>query len=233
VIRARIGRFEAAHGGDLFLDEIGDVPMSVQVKLLRVLETKQFERVGDHRTVSVDARIITATNKNLEELISQKKFREDLFFRINVLPIYIPPLRERNEDIPTLVNTFLRHFSTKTGKKINRLSKSAMEILMSYPWPGNVRELKSVIEYAFVITEDQVIGREELPEKIFSKKHKRDIVPFEHAERDAEEKEILIEALQKSKGNKSEAARMLGISRGTVFNRMRKYGIELKDVTFS
>ena len=231
--RHRIGRFEAAHGGDLFLDEIGDVPMSVQVKLLRVLETKQFERVGDHRTVSVDARIITATNKNLEELISQKKFREDLFFRINVLPIYIPPLRERNEDIPTLVNTFLRHFSTKTGKKINRLSKSAMEILMSYPWPGNVRELKSVIEYAFVITEDQVIGREELPEKIFSKKHKRDIVPFEHAERDAEEKEILIEALQKSKGNKSEAARMLGISRGTVFNRMRKYGIELKDVTFS
>jgi transcriptional regulator with PAS, ATPase and Fis domain len=151
--RHRIGRVEGADGGDLFLDEIGDVPLSLQVKLLRVLETGRFERVGDHRSVSVNVRIITATNKNLEAKIVDKSFREDLFFRINVIPIHLPPLRDRKEDIPLLVNTFVRRLNQSTGKKITGLSPEAMEWFMSYHWPGNVRELKSALEYAFVVAE--------------------------------------------------------------------------------
>ena len=231
--RHRQGRFEAAHGGDIFLDEIGDIPLSIQVKLLHVLETKQFERVGDHRPISVDVRIITATNRNLSQLIAQKKFREDLFFRINVIPIHLPPLRERIEDIPLLVNTFVRRLQVQTGKKAAALSRDAMELFMNYHWPGNVRELKTALEYAFVITETDIIGTDALPPHILHGNIKGRIEPFHAGKDDLAEKEALIEALRKSSGNQSEAARILGISRVTVWNRMRKYGIDMKKIMIS
>jgi len=229
--RHRMGRFEAAHNGDIFLDEIGDIPLSIQIKLLRVLETKQFERVGDHRLISVDVRIITATNKNLEDLIREKRFREDLFFRINVIPIHLPPLRERTEDIPLLVSTFTRRLSQRTGKDITGLTPRAMEHIMGYSWPGNVRELKSALEYAFVIGDRGLIDIHQLPPKLQGEQPPRIgeqlserpvLSPEDGAERDA-----LISALRRAGGNQSRAARLLGVSRVTVWNRMRKYGIDL------
>ena len=245
--RHRQGRFEAASGGDIFLDEIGDVPLSIQVKLLRVLETKQFEHVGDHRPISVDVRIITATNKDLEELIAQKRFRDDLYFRINVFPIHLPPLRNRSEDIPLLVNTFIRRMRSRTGKKISRLTPAAMECFMEYRWPGNVRELKSALEFAFVLAEEGVIDLDHLPPKIAERRRQytapgrspvQAAAPEKAGEKtilasnsgDPAEKKVLIEALRESKGNQSQAARILGINRVTVWNRMKKYGIDLKKV---
>jgi transcriptional regulator with PAS, ATPase and Fis domain len=228
--RHRLGRFEAAHGGDIFLDEIGDVPPSIQVKLLRVLESKRIERVGEHKPIFVDVRIITATNKNLEELIAQNMFREDLFFRINVIPIHLPPLRERREDIPLLVNTFISRLRSRTGKKITGLSSSTMERFMGYNWPGNVRELKSALEYAFVVGEIGLIDCDHLPPKISTGKQggNREILLKDVG--DPSEKEALIEALRQTKGNQTQAARILGINRVTVWNRMKKYGIDLRKI---
>ncbi len=240
-----IGRFEAAHGGDIFLDEIGDVPASIQVKLLRVLEARQIERVGDHSPIAVDVRLIMATNRNLEALVSEKKFREDLFFRINVIPIHLPPLRVRKEDIPLLVSAFIEMLRTKTGKMISRLSQAAMQRVMAYGWPGNVRELKSALDYAFIVTEGQVIQPEDLPANIQSAVISGEKVfrptgtgPVDEngwiargsggAPREPEEKTALIEALRQTGGNQTRAAKLLGINRVTVWNRMRKYGINLE-----
>ena len=223
--RHRIGRFEAAHEGDLFLDEIADIPLATQVKLLRVLETKQFERVGDHRPISVDVRIITATNKDLQEMIGSKRFREDLFFRINVIPIYLPPLRERLEDVPLLVNAFVERLRERTGKRITGLSPEAMDRFMAYSWPGNVRELKSALEYAFVIAEKGIIGLEQLPHSLVS-----EAVRHPANRKVPAEKIALIEALRQSNGNQSMAARILGVNRVTVWNRMKKHGIDLRKV---
>ncbi len=238
--RHRKGRFEAANGGDIFLDEIGDVPLSIQVKLLRVLETKKFEHVGDDRPTSVNVRIITATNKNLEELIEQKQFRDDLFFRINVFPIHLPPLRKRSDDIPLLVNTFIRRMRSRTGKNISRLTPAAMQRFMEYPWPGNVRELKSALEFAFVLAEGDVIDLDQLPPKIVESEQRHlnahgqepteKSPTFLSGSGDTPEKQALIEALKKTNGNQSQAARILGINRVTVWNRMKKYGIDLKKV---
>jgi two-component system response regulator HydG len=243
--RHRKGRFEAANGGDIFLDEIGDIPLSIQVKLLRVLETKQFEHVGDHRPITVDVRIITATNKNLEELVAQKIFRDDLFFRINVFPIYLPPLRERSEDIPLLVNTFIRRLRTRTAKKISGLTPAAMERFMEYHWPGNVRELKSALEFAFVSAEKGLIDLDQLPPNIVEPKltvgglarirgeippsrNREEISTSTSAHGEKGEKEALIEALRRCNGNQTQAASLLGINRVTVWNRMKKYRIDLK-----
>jgi len=245
--RHRQGRFEAANNGDIFLDEIGDVPLSIQVKLLRVLEAKQFERVGDHQPVSVDVRIITATNKNLEELIAQKQFREDFFFRINVFPIFLPPLRDRIEDIPLLVHSFIRRLQSVTAKKITGLTPAAMERFMEYRWPGNVRELKSALEFAFVIAEDGLIALDQLPPNIARtertstqlnqrlKESNRQIDPLQtqlltsHPGENSEKK-ALLEALRQTNGNQTQAARVLGINRVTVWNRMKKYGIDLQKI---
>ena len=205
------------------------------------METKQFEHVGDDRSVSVDVRIITATNKNLEELISQKKFRDDLYFRINVFPIHLPPLRERSDDIPLLVNSFIRRLRSKTAKTISGLTPAAMERFMSYPWPGNVRELKGALEFAFVIAEDGLIDLDQLPPKIaeparMSLPYAADQAEFgvtwkdQFPTGDSPEKMALVEALKKTNGNQSQAARLLGINRVTVWNRMKKYGIDLKKV---
>lgn len=236
--RHRQGRFEAANGGDIFLDEIGDIPLSIQAKLLRVLETKQFEHVGDDCSISVDVRIITATNKNLEELIANKNFREDLFFRINVFPIYLPPLRERSEDIPLLVNTFIRRLRSRTAKKIAGLTPAAMECFMKYHWPGNVRELKSAMEFAFVIAEKGLIDLDQLPPNIVEPKPavsgltriSGEIPISISVQGENGEKEALVEALRRCNGNQSQAARILGINRVTVWNRMKKYRIDLGKV---
>jgi PAS domain S-box-containing protein len=228
--RHRMGRFEAAQGGDIFLDEIGDVPLSIQVKLLRVLEDRKIERVGDHRPIFVDVRIITATNKDLQDLMGRKQFREDLFFRINVLPIYLPPLRERAEDIPLLVSTFVRRLCGRTGKKISGLAQDAMERCLSYSWPGNVRELKSALEYAFVIAEEGVIGPDRLPPHVARPDAGEGGDALLPERGDLAEKASLIQALRQTNGNKSAAARILGVNRVTVWNRMKKYGIDLKKV---
>lgn len=226
--RDRKGRFESANGGDLFLDEIGDIPLSIQIKLLRCLETKQFERVGDDNPISVNLRIITATNKNLLDLITQGKFREDLFFRINVIPIHLPPLRERKEDIPLLVHTFMHRLKSKTGKAIYGIRRDALDRLLAYPFPGNVRELKAALQYAFTIAEKGPLDCSHLPPQICGQSQYAISEASGFNERETSQRHALIEALRHTHGNQTKAAQLLGVNRVTVWNRMRKYGIDLK-----
>jgi transcriptional regulator with PAS, ATPase and Fis domain len=226
--RDRKGRFETAHRGDLFLDEIGDIPLSIQIKLLRALETKQFEHVGDDRPISVDVRIITATNQNLIELISQNKFREDLYFRINVFPIRLPPLRQRKEDIPLLVDTFMRRLNKKTRKNVKGVQREAMNALVDYHWPGNVRELKSILHYAFTIAESGPINCDHLPPQLMGHIQLDEATTTSLNIKDTREKQLLIEALREAGGNQTRAAKILGVNRVTIWNRMRKYGIDIK-----
>jgi two-component system, NtrC family, response regulator HydG len=230
--RHRKGRFEAAHTGDIFLDEIGDIPLSTQTRLLRVVDTKQFERVGDHRPISADVRIITATNRNLTDLIAQGKFREDLFFRINVVPIHLPPLRERRDDIPLLVKFFIGQLHQKSEKKITGLHPRVLALFMAYPWPGNIRELKSALEYAFVIAESGLIELSHLPAQLQDAAREFRFRPVSHrkpgATPNTDEKEALLAALRAAGGNKSTAAKILGVNRMTVWNRMRRYGLEVE-----
>jgi two-component system response regulator HydG len=226
--RDRKGRFETANGGDLFLDEIGDIPLSIQIKLLRGLESKQFERVGDDHPVSVNVRIITATNKNLLDLIARDKFREDFYFRINVIPILLPPLRERREDIPLMVDIFMQRLRSKTGKSINGIQREALDRLWKYHYPGNVRELKSILQYAFTVAEKGPLSCKHLPPQLsdaLSAGKAAIYVPDCKKER---EKKALIDALEKTAGNQTRAAQLLGVNRVTVWNRMRKYGLNLR-----
>jgi PAS domain S-box-containing protein len=222
--RERRGRFEEAHEGDIFLDEIGDAPVSIQVKLLRVLETKTMERVGESKSIPVNVRLVTATHQDLRALIAQGRFREDFFFRINVIPIEVPPLRDRMEDLPLLAEHFLNIISATSGREPATLTPEAMRALVAYRWPGNVRELKSALEYAMVLAEGGRIEPGHLPPGICGAKTARPIsqsvCKFPDQERAA-----LVEALRQSGGNKSEAARLLGVSRLTVLNRMRKYAV--------
>lgn len=228
--QGRIGRFEAANGGSIFLDEIGDLPMITQVKLLRALEEKVIERVGDNQSVPVDVRIITATNRNLEAMVREGAFRQDLYYRINVIPVTIPPLRARIEDVPLLAESFFRTLQLKSGKDIRSVSPRAMDLLMAYSWPGNVRELRSAFEYAFVTCRTTSIEPEDLPSAILqgqalvnnpaadsSRRHSGD--------RGQRRKQELIAALREAEGNQSRAAEILGISRVTVWNRMKRYGL--------
>ena len=225
--RTRIGRFEAAHKGSIFLDEIGDIPLATQVKLLRVLEEKEIERVGDHKTIAVDVRIISATNKDLDRLIEQESFREDLFFRINVFPLNCPSLPERIEDIPVIVQNFIELNAAKGVKKIVGLTPEAMEALLTYSWPGNVRELRNAVEYAFVLCSGTWIGREHLPPKITAN-GKRPLTNHHQSSASWEEERTkLINTLRQVSGNQSEAARILGVSRVTIWKRIKKYGIKL------
>ena len=225
--KTRIGRFEAAHGGTILLDEIGDIPLSLQVKLLRVLEDKKIERVGDNRTIPVDVRIISATNKNLEKLIDAEQFREDLFFRINVFPLQCPALAERRDDIPLIAQNFIRRNVTSSGKKILGLTPEALEKLTLYSWPGNVRELRNAIEYAFVLCQSGAIGVEHLPSKIVSASEA--VAPECRLDPGClDERARLIQILRKADGNQSEAARLLGVSRVTVWKRLKKYSVDPK-----
>jgi two-component system response regulator HydG len=226
-LRGRAGRFEAAQGGDLFLDEIGDLPLVTQVKLLRVLEEKVIERVGDNRPVSVDVRIITATNRNLKALVEKGRFRDDLYFRINIIPITLPPLRDRINDIPILAQAFLEHIRLKSGKDIQGISDDAMDVLLRYHWPGNVRELKGAFEYAFVTCHGSLIEPHHFPNSIFEGPAAREDNKRVALDPTEVKRTELIEALKKAGGNQSEAARILGVSRVTVWNRMKRFGIDL------
>jgi PAS domain S-box-containing protein len=229
--QGRTGRFEAANGGSIFLDEIGDLPMVTQVKLLRVLEEKVIERVGDNRPIPVDVRIITATNRNLETMVRAGDFRQDLFYRINVIPVVIPPLRERIEDVPLLAESFFRTLQLKSGKDIRSISHQAMDLLMAYSWPGNVRELRSTFEYAFVTCQTTSIEPENLPVTMLQAQLLpkgpviRTVRHRSGGDREQRQKQELIEALQEAEGNQSRAAEILGISRVTVWNRMKRYGL--------
>lgn len=225
--RTRIGRFEAAHEGTIFLDEIGDIPLSTQVKLLRVLEEKEIERVGDHKAISIDVRIVSATNKDLETLISQGLFREDLFFRINVFPLSCPSLAERLEDIPVIVQNFIEINAAKGGKEISGLTPEAMEVLLNYSWPGNVRELRNTIEYASVLCPGGWIGKDHLPPKITKDNKLTSSNTRSSATYWQEEREKLIQTLRRFRGNQSETARALGLSRVTIWKRIKKYEIDL------
>lgn len=222
----RVGRFEKANSGDLFLDEIGDLPLSTQIKLLRVLEEKVIERVGSSTPITTDVRIISATNQNLPQLVEQGKFRNDFFFRINVIPIFIPPLRERSEDIPLLVESFFRKLSLRSTKTIEGVHERTMELMMRYRWPGNIRELKGALEYAFVTCHSGPIYPNHLPETI-TKNHpnaspaKKSGINLQEIE-----KQELLEALERANGNQSQAAKLLGISRVTVWNRMKRFNIQ-------
>ncbi len=227
-VQGRVGRFEAAEAGDIFLDEIGDLPLSTQVKLLRVLEEKVVERVGDNRPVHVDVRIITATNRDLRRLVREKRFREDLFYRINVVPITVPPLRERKGDIPLLAETFFRRIRLKSEKPVSAIGGRAMDALMRYGWPGNVRELKSALEYAFVACPGGAIDPQHLPPDVLTEPAAAcRPEPGPGLPRDERKKRDLIEALRRFDGNQTRAAEYLGISRVTVWNRMKKYGLDL------
>jgi len=226
--RSREGRFEAARGGDIFLDEIGDLPLSTQVKLLRVLEEKVIERVGDNKPVAVDVRIISATNKDLKSLVEKGSFRNDLYFRINVIPIRLPALRDRGEDIPLLADAFFRRAQLKSNKPIQGISDEAMSVLTSYDWPGNVRELRSAFEYAFVTCHGPLIQVSHLPPNITrglearSRPQRLGVSAADIQKRD------LVNALRKTGGNQSEAARLLGVSRVTVWSRIKKLNIDLR-----
>lgn len=226
--RNREGRFESAQGGDIFLDEIGDLPLSTQVKLLRVLEDKKIERVGDQRSIPIDVRVISATNKDLKTLVSGGRFREDLFFRINVIPIQLPPLRERREDIPLLADALFRRIKLKSGKPIKGISKEAMEVLAGYDWPGNVRELRSAFEFAFVTCQEELIRPYHLPVGILQGGDKIPLPKVTPVNTRDKKKQELIQALNRCRGNQSEAARILGVSRVTVWKRMKEYGLESK-----
>ncbi len=226
--QTRKGRFEAAEGGDIFLDEIGDLPLSTQVKLLRVLEEKVIERVGDNRPIHINVRIISATNRDLPRLVREGAFREDLFYRINVIPIHVPPLRERTGDIPLLAESFFRKLQLKSNKHIQGISNRAMALLMHYPWPGNVRELKSAFEYAFVTCRQEAIEPHDLPPVILQSDPApvAEPPPQKPRNRDEMKKMELIAALEQAGGNQSRAAELLGVSRVTVWNRMKRYGLK-------
>lgn len=221
----REGRFEKAHGGNIFLDEIGDLPLSTQVKLLRVIEDKMIERVGDSQSISVDVRIISATNRNLTKLVEEGVIRKDFYFRINVIPINLPPLRERLEDIPLLAEFFFRKNQLKSGKNIQGINNDTMDALVNYGWPGNVRELKGAFEYAFVTCQETMIKPHHLPLNILNKKKSLKVSQQPSLNREEIKKIELIETLKKTNGNQSEAARILGVTRVTIWNRMKRFDI--------
>src|SRR5216684_3678861 len=219
-VAQKIGRFEAANGGTLFLDEIGDIPLELQAKLLRVLQEQEFERLGSTFTHRVNVRVVAATNQDLATLVSEKKFRMDLYYRLNVFPIALPPLRHRMEDIPMLVAHFVRKYAQSMAKKIEKITSDAMEALMRYPWPGNIRELQNFIERAVILTEGDVLQLSALPSRTATAAGP---ITLAEAERDH-----ILNALRDSNwvvGGAAGAAARLGVKRTTLISKMRKRGL--------
>jgi DNA-binding NtrC family response regulator len=220
------GRFELAHEGTLFLDEIGEINQNVQIKILRVLQEKRFERVGGEETIEVDVRVVAATNRDLKEEIRKGAFREDLYYRLNVVNIHVPPLRERRDDIPLLAMSFLKEFAQENGKKIEGFDPKARQALYAYSWPGNVRELRNCVESAVVMASEGLVGLDDLPPGIKPSGGEREArVPVGSTLAEAEG--ILIrETLAAQGGNKSRTAEVLGIGRKTLYQKIEEYGIE-------
>jgi two-component system response regulator AtoC len=223
-MRRKPGRFELANEGTIFLDEIGDVPLSTQSKILRVIQERQFERIGGTATLTVDVRILAATNRNLEEEVRAGRFREDLFYRLNVIPLLLPPLRERREDIPGLIEFFMDKYRKKLSKNV-RLSGETVEALLAYDYPGNVRELENAIERCVTLSGSDVIGKEELPDTVAIPQQAADRLLLSDVAADAEKNHIL-EVLKTTRGGKTSAAKILGISRKTLWEKMNAYGIK-------
>jgi DNA-binding NtrC family response regulator len=229
-IRQRKGRFELAHQGTIFLDEIADLASGVQVKLLRVIQEGELERVGGEQTIRVDVRIITATNKDLTDMVHKSQFREDLYYRLNVIPIELPPLRKRKSDIPELVEFFLKRLARENKRKEIQLDPEAMELLLDYPWPGNIRELENVLERAVVLCDSDRITANELPfvheSSATSSEMPIHIFNGNLDDRLADiEKQLLLKAMQEAHGVKTRAARSLGIKTSTLYYKLEKYGL--------
>lgn len=229
-LRDKKGRFEMADGGTVFLDEVSEMSPALQVKLLRVLQQREFERVGDVKTIKVDIRIIAATNRDLEAMVREGRFREDLYWRLNVIPIHLPPLRERKDDIPLLLSYFLRIFNEKRGGRIEGFSPEAMDLLISYCWPGNVRELENLVERLVVLKGEGVVTPQDLPEKIRGEGPKVDLWPLDDGldlstAVNNLERQLILEALKRAGGVKSRAARILGIKRTTLIEKMKRNGL--------
>jgi two-component system nitrogen regulation response regulator NtrX len=227
----KIGKFQKADGGTLFLDEIGDMSLRTQSKVLRVLEEQRFERVGSNATLIVDVRVIAATNKNLEQEIARGAFRQDLFYRLNVIPFYVPPLRDRREDIPTLTKYFLMGFSSAYGKKTRELSDAAMEILIRYPWPGNVRELRNLVERLVIVCPQARIEPHHLPPELFRGVSESPQHPYStlHEARSAYEREFILRKLQEHRWNMTQTAMVLGLERSHLYRKMKSLGIAAPD----
>lgn len=229
-LEQRKGRFELADGGTLFLDEIGEIDLQVQVKLLRALETRNFERVGGVETVHTDTRVITATNRDLRKMVEEGKFREDLFYRLDVVTVNIPPLRERHEDIPLFVKFFLDEFSKENGKNISSISEEALSALCAYNWPGNVRELKNCVERMVVLSRADTLGIENIPLNIrginLGSEKGRLNGGFSTLDLDRNEKMLIQKALDECDGNRTKAALKLGISRRTLHRKLNEYNME-------
>lgn len=233
---ARMGRFELAHGGTIFLDEIGEMSLPLQVKLLRVLQEREFERVGGNRTIHVDVRIIAATNQDLETMVEEKRFRQDLFYRLNVIPIVIPPLRERRTDIPLLIDHFLNRFNQSKHTEIVGLDDEALRLLTEYDWPGNIRELENMMERLVVLKKQGILSSEDLPQKIgrrsMAPELKEQFIRLSedgiHLSREVEqyEKHLIMEALRKANGVTSRAAQLLHLNRTTLVEKLKRKGVD-------
>jgi len=229
------GRFELAHTGTLFLDEIGDIPLSTQVKLLRVLQEKEFERVGGVETIRIDIRLIAATNKDLEREVQEGRFREDLYYRLNVVPIFMPALRERKEDLPFLIQHFLERANRENNKQVKRISDEAWEYIMNYSWPGNVREVENAVERAVIMCQDEVIGKEHFPIDLranIKPLHAFYSNPLNGSETmpkavEILERQMITEALQKTGGNKRKAAQILGLTERILGYKVKQYSLSL------
>ena len=227
----RVGRFEQAEGGTLFLDEIGEIDATLQVKLLRFLGERTFERVGSNRTLTADVRLLAATNKKLEELVKAGTFREDLFYRLKVVEIELPPLRERRGDIPLLAQNFMREFARENDKKVKEFTSETMDTLMNYAWPGNVRELRTAIEHAVVLCRGERLTLRDLPASVRSLSGPADtgmrrlLSQGELTVKEAE-KQLIMRALKENDGNRTAAAKKLGMSRRTLHRKLKQYGLE-------
>ena len=226
-VERRSGRFELADGGTLFLDEVSEIDPAIQVKLLRVLEERAFERVGGVKTLNVDVRLIAATNRDLKNLVSEGKFRDDLFYRLSVVTIVLPPLRERREDIPLLVNKFLKQSATENNKDVREITQEAVNVLMAYDWPGNVRELRNTIEQIVVLARSERLTLRDVPAAIRGGADLTKIsvvrtgMTVEEAER-----QLIVQALKEMRGNRTRAAQKIGMSRRTLHRKLKKYGLE-------
>lgn len=223
------GRFELAHGGTIFLDEIGEINQNVQIKILRVLQEKTFERVGGEKSISVDVRIVAATNKNLEEEVKAGRFREDLYYRLNVVHLKVPSLKERKDDLPLLIDSFIKKFAAENEKEIIGIDSKAKAALLKYDWPGNIRQLQNCIESSVVMSNGKQIKLEDLPLSVSEYTGQEAIsIPIGISLEDAE-KIIIMQNLSANKGNKSKTADVLGIGRKTLHRKLNEYGLELSD----